>query len=114
MQSAACSIHEGPAHGTQVADLRERIQIDEWDTAAWQALVACVCDAAERSPNPQQLEEQRLVYNDFLARFPTAVSLDTLQHAAPCRMHYQSAGWSVLHSAACELLILAGNPGSQA
>jgi hypothetical protein len=58
----------------QVADLRERIQIDEWDTAAWEALVAAVSDAAERDPSPQQLEQQRLVFNDFLAKFPTAVS----------------------------------------
>ena len=57
-----------------MADLRERIQIDEWDTAAWEALVAAVSDAAERDPSPQQLEQQRVVFNDFLAKFPTAVS----------------------------------------
>ena len=58
----------------QVADLRERLQIDEWDTAAWEALVAAVADTAERSPSAELMEQQRLAYNEILARFPTAVS----------------------------------------
>ena len=56
-----------------MAGLRERIQANEWDRAAWEALVATVSDAAAGSPAPQALEEQRAVLDEFLAKFPTAV-----------------------------------------
>lgn len=79
----------------QVAAHRSHIQHDPWNTGAWTALVADVTEAAERTPTPELLAEQKAVLKDFLAIFPTAVSLEFSRNYAVPYLLYDS------HSAAC-------------
>lgn len=57
-----------------MAGYRARIQLERWDTSAWEALVAEISEAAERKPSPELLAEQKAVLEEFLEVFPTAVS----------------------------------------
>ncbi|CAL8466443.1 g5979 [Coccomyxa elongata] len=61
-----------PGLRDRVAGYRARIQHECWDTAAWEALVAEISEAAERTPSPELLAEQKAVLEDFLGVFPTA------------------------------------------
>lgn len=58
--------------------LRTRIADDPWDAPAWLELAQ---DTSQRdSAVAANLEEQRALYEDMLARFPTAVRLTSLMH----------------------------------
>ena len=67
--------HTHCSRAWQVAGYRARIQQERWDTAAWEALVAETSEAAERTPSPELLAEQKAALEEFLEAFPTAVSL---------------------------------------
>ena len=55
----------------QAAPLRSRVRANKWDVQAWEGLGEVLLAFADR---PDTLGEQRDMYEELLAQFPTAVS----------------------------------------
>ena len=81
----------------QAVPLRSRVRADKWDVQAWEGLGELLLAFADR---PDTLGEQRDLYEELLAQFPTAVSHLLLPVFAPttggwtcCSHADQHTGW---------------------
>lgn len=56
-------------YSTQILGIQEQLEAHPWDVVAWEDLVL----EFQSRPTPENIAEKRAVYEQVLARFPTAV-----------------------------------------
>jgi hypothetical protein len=59
----------------QLATAREQVQSDPWDEQAWQVVSQ---ELQRQQPDPAALAEQRVLFEELLTQFPTAVRYSVL------------------------------------
>ena len=65
--------------------LRARLDKDPWNSNVWEALVE---EVAPASAPASQIAQKRVIFEQLLARFPTAVRLCS-RHRALCNLWWQ-------------------------